>query len=108
MDIHHYFHGIDSARVTQMLDEVLTRLGRVASMNAETQAKLDALSAEVAKQTTIEQSVATLLNGLSAQIAALKNGVTDPAVIKALDDATAIVAANNAKFVADVTANTQA
>jgi len=98
--------------VTQRLDQILTRLGvlttQVTHMDAAAQAKLDALNAEVAKQTTVESSVETLLTGLSAQIAELKKGVTDPAVLAALDAATALVAANNAKAAAAVVANTPA
>lgn len=98
--------------MTQRLDQILTRLGvlttQVTHMDAAAQAKLDALNAEVAKQTTVESSVETLLTGLSAQIAELKKGVTDPAVLAALDAATALVAANNAKAAAAVVANTPA
>lgn len=108
VEIHVYLH--DSASVTPALATLLTHIvalsDQVTSMDATTQAKLDALAAAVAKLTTIEQSVETLLNGLSAQIAELKKGVTDPAVIAAIDAASAIVADNNAKFVAAVTANT--
>ena len=109
MDIHVYLHdAIDSASVTQKIDRLLTLVEQVITMDAATQAKLDALSVETTKQTTIEQSVETLLNGLSAQIAELKKGQTDPAVLAALDAATAIVASNNAKFAAAVQANTPA
>jgi hypothetical protein len=112
VDIHVYLHDIEAAGVTQRLDQILTRLGvlttQVTHMDAAAQAKLDALNAEVAKQTTVESSVETLLTGLSAQIAELKKGVTDPAVLAALDAATALVAANNAKAAAAVVANTPA
>ena len=78
-------------------------------MDAATQASIDKLNASVATQTTVEKSVETLLNGLAAQIAALKNslpGGTDPAVVTALDAATAIITANNTAAQAAVVANT--
>jgi hypothetical protein len=88
-----------SVQLTQLSQQVTT-------MDAATQAALDALSAEVARETTIEASVKTLLEGLAAQIEALKNTQTDPAVIAAIQAAADLVKANNDKFAADVTANT--
>ena len=109
-EFHVYLH-VEPASVTQPLDPILTQLralvAQVTSMDTATQQKLDALSLAVAKGTSIEQSVKTLLEGLSAQIAALKTGVSDPAVLAALDQATSLLEANTARFAADVAANTQ-
>ncbi len=44
---------------------------------------LSALSAQVAQNTTVEESAVTLITGLAAQIADLKN---DPAALQALAD----------------------
>jgi hypothetical protein len=77
-------------------------------MNADIQAALDNLNTQVTAQTTVEDSIETLLTGLSAQIAALKTGVTDPAVIAAINSAAEIVANNVARAQAAVTANTPA
>lgn len=77
-------------------------------MDATTQTSIDQLNAAVAAQTTVEASVETLLTGMAAQIAALKTGQTDPAVLAAIDSASAIVGANNAKASAAVAANTPA
>lgn len=103
---------LDLPGVNGKLDQIITLLqaqvAEVTKMDAKTQASLDALNAAVAEQTTIETSVETLLTGLSAQIAALKVNQTDPAVLAAIDAAAAIVAADNAKTVAAVTANTPA
>jgi hypothetical protein len=112
MEIHVYLHDSDASGATLLkLDSILAQLSalaaQVTTMDAATQAKLDALNAAVAQETTIEGSIETLLNGLSAQIAALKTGVTDPAVLAAIDSATAIVSTNNAKFAAAAAANTQ-
>lgn len=46
-------------------------------------AQLDALTAEVARNTSVDQSAIALLNGLSQQISDLKN---DPAALQALAD----------------------
>ena len=112
MDVHLYLHDVDSVSVTQKLDQILTQMSalvaRVNTMDAATQAGLDKLNTAIGKQTTIETSIETLLNGLSAQIAELKKGQTDPAVIAALDAASAIVTANNDKAIAAVLANTPA
>ena len=74
-------------------------------MDAQTQASIDKLNAETARQTTIEASVETLLTGLVKLINDLKVGQTDPAVIAAIDAAAAIVKSDNDKLEA-VVANT--
>jgi hypothetical protein len=96
------------AQLDALQTHVVTLTKKVMQMDAATQAKLDALSAAVAANTSVEQSVKTLLEGLAAQIAELKKGVTDPAILDAIDAAAALVTANTAKFAADVTANTPA
>ncbi len=95
-------------RIETALSILQTKVGMLMAIDANAQKSLDALNVAVAAETTVEQSVNTLLTGLSAQIAALKNGVTDPAVLAAIDAASAIVTTNNAKFQADVVANTPA
>jgi hypothetical protein len=108
MDFHIYVHFDQS---DSKLDKILFQIGvlslRMAHMDAATQAALTNLGDAVAEQTTIETSVETLLNGLSAQILDLKNQQTDPAVVAALQSAADLVNSNNAKFKAAVVANTQ-
>jgi uncharacterized coiled-coil protein SlyX len=106
---HHFFHQ-DSAdcAIGRRLDLILARLEQLIMIDATTQKSLDNLNAAVAAQTTVEASVETLLTGMAAQIAALKTGVTDPAVLAAIDSAAAIVIADNAKTAAAVAANTPA
>lgn len=103
---------LDLPGVTGQLDQIITLLTAILAeektMDAATQASLDKLNLAVTEQTTVEASVETLLTGLSAQIAALKAGVTNPAVIAALDAATAIITADNTKTAAAVVANTPA
>ncbi len=105
VDHHFHYEGADSK-----LDQILRALGQLKAlemtMNAATQAALTNLNAKVAEETTVKQSVVTLLQGLSAQIAALKENQTDPAIIAMIDAASAIVAANTAETAASVLANT--
>ena len=69
-------------------------------------ALLDNLAAEVTRQTTVDGSVVTLLNGLVAALAKLAaQPSVDPAALQALVDA---VKANDDSLAAAVTANTPA
>lgn len=103
---------LDIPSVTTLLTQILTQLRAMQAqeliMDKATQDSIDKLNAAVADQTTIEASVETLLTGMAAQIAALKTGVSDPAVIAAIDAASAIVVADNAKTAAALVANTPA
>ena len=72
------------------LDAILIMQARVESLIAaltlkqeQTMADLTVLTAEVARNTEVDQSAITLLNGLAAQIEALK---TDPVALQALAD----------------------
>lgn len=64
--------------------------------------ELDALTVQVAANTTVEESAVTLLNGLAAQIQALKN---DPVALQAL--ATSLKGSGD-DLAAAITANTPA
>ena len=64
--------------------------------------KLADLKVQVEKNTAIEESAVTLINGLAAQIAAAKD---DPAAIQALADE---MAKSGADLAAAITANTPA
>lgn len=62
--------------------------------------ELDALTAEVANNTTVEKSALALINGFAAQLAAAG---TDPVKLKALSDS---LKANDDELAAAVAANT--
>ena len=64
--------------------------------------ELDALTAKVTEATAVEESAIVLINGLSAQIVALKD---DPAALQALADS---LDAESQKLGAAVAANTPA
>lgn len=108
MDIHVYIHesGHESQKIEKILSLLTTLFDKVVLMDANMQAAVDKLNAAVAEQTTVEASIEALLTGMAAQIKSLGAGVTDPVVLKAISDAADIVAANNAKAAAAVTANT--
>ena len=65
-------------------------------------AELDTLTQKVEETTTVEQSAIELLNGLSAQIASLKN---DPVKLQALSDS---LGAKSSELAAAIQANTPA
>ena len=88
------------SQVLARLDSVVSLLNGLTVKVNTMSAELDALSAAVAAEDTVIDSAITLLQGLSAQITALK---TDPVALQALaDDVTAKAAA----LAAAVTANT--
>lgn len=66
------------------------------------------LQADVEANTSATQSAATLLGGLSQEIANLKTTQTDPATAAAIDALAAKVEENTASLAAAVTANTPA
>lgn len=102
MDIHIYLHD------SKLEELILQLIKKVEHMDAATQTALDNLNKAVAADTTVEKSVETLLQGLSAQILDLKNQTSDPAVAAAIQQAADIVNANVAAASAAVTANTPA
>lgn len=105
-------HAAQLDRLERFLERILTHVlvieAQEISMDAATQKSIDNLNANVQADTDAEHATQTLLGGLSAQIAALKVGQTDPAVIAAIDAAAAIVGANAAASAAAVVANTPA
>jgi hypothetical protein len=76
VDVHHHF---DDGK----LDEILKILKDVRGKEEAMSKELDSLTAEVQATVTLEQSAITLINGLAAQIVALKD---DPAALQALSE----------------------
>jgi hypothetical protein len=81
IDIYHHFDA--EITMDKKLDKILVMLGIVQGKEDELMADLTALTAQVAQNTTVEQSAVTLIQGLAAQIAAAG---TDPAALQALQD----------------------
>jgi len=109
---HHFSPGLADVANTK-LDQILSRLTAIQAtqrqelvMDAATQASIDNLLAKVTESSSTEDSIETLLTGLSAAIADLKKNQTDPAVGAALDAAAALVSGVTARAQAAVVANT--
>jgi hypothetical protein len=90
-DIHHHIHYEDDSRVLQLLEKIM--------------ATLDELVVAVQADTTVDDSIVTLLEQLAAQI---KSGGLSAADQAKVDAVFANVTANSAKVAAAVTANTPA
>jgi methyl-accepting chemotaxis protein len=87
---------------TDELKGLKTQLTRVEGKLSNMSAELDKLTTDVQHTTDVEESAVTLLQGLSAQIAELKN---DPAKLQALSDS---LNSEADKLAAAVVANTPA
>src|SRR5512138_1769637 len=83
------------AKLDQILDKEATEFARMAG-------ELDTLTAEVARNTQVDQSAITLLTGLAAQIEALKG---DPVALQGLADS---LKSSSDALAAAVVANTPA
>ncbi len=81
MNIHVYFHNdpVEDSKLDQLLKAVNTLVKQEKIIMTD----LTALTTQVKANTDAEASAITLLNGLSAQIAGIKN---DPVAIQALAD----------------------
>jgi hypothetical protein len=93
-----FFHTVASPEEVTLVSLVKQLIKRIDNMSVE----LEQLSAEVAANTAVDQSAIALLNGLSAQIMALKD---DPVKLAAL---AAELNASSAALAAAVAANTPA
>lgn len=118
LDVHVHLDNLES--VTQVLND-LTHAIRSEIMPSikDIQDKVAAVQASVAAEQTVDQSVVTLLQGLSATVASLKQQLadaiaagSDPAAIQAVLDnlnaAQSSIDQNTADLSAAVTANTPA
>lgn len=93
-------------RIEALLTTVLLQEGTLMAAAADLQTRIDALTTNVAADTSAVSSAITLLQGLSAEIAALKTGVTDPTQLAAIDALSSTVSAQAAALAAAVVANT--
>jgi hypothetical protein len=105
VDVHVH---LTDPRVDTLVAQLSALQAQVQSMNADITAKLADLQAKVAADASAEQSAITLLQGLAAQIAALKTTTTDPAVLTAIDGLSSSLSAQTSGLAAAVIANTPA
>ncbi len=109
LDIHLYHHILrdeDEGRLAR-IEELLTALIKQGSDNMATvQEAMDALTAEVARNTTVDESAITLINGLADQLAALL-AAGDPAVlVSGIETIVAKLKGDSDALAAAVVANT--
>ncbi len=96
-DVHIYLH-IDSVDQSNKLNKIVLSLEKI-------MASLDETLAAVQSESSVDDSIIALLNGLAAQIAAGGLSAADQAKVDAIFNA---AQANAAKVSAAVTANTPA
>jgi TolA-binding protein len=106
IDVHHYFHDSD---VSPHRQQILDQLGLLRKEIRNMAGELDSLKSAVEHNTTVDQSVITLVNGLAQQLRDMADSATELTDLKAsiASMATELEASN--QQVADVvTANTPA
>jgi hypothetical protein len=107
------------ALFNQLLARLESLMTSIDDMKATLQAKIDKLTADVAAESTVEQSAVALLQGLSASVGSLKQQLADAiaaggdaSVLQPIADAADALASsiesNTASLSAAVTANTPA
>jgi hypothetical protein len=101
MEVHHYFHG-DHSDVNEKLNAILNLLRESKTREVHMSAEMDALAAAVTENTTLDDSIINLLNGIAAQLTATAG---DKAQALAL---AAELNAKSAALSAAITANTPA
>ena len=100
-EIHIHVH-IDLDLITDKLDHIQSVVNHINEKENQIMADLSGLQASVANEVTVEQSAITLLQGLSAELAAAG---TDP---QALADLQAQIDSSSSALAAAVSANTPA
>jgi hypothetical protein len=100
LDLH--LHLEEAHETTRKLDDILHLLKEILIGEKHMTIELDTLTAKVEAIETVGDSVIALLNGISAQLAAIKD---DPAKIQALADR---LGAQGQEFADAITANTPA
>lgn len=100
MALVHIHANIDAKRIITKLDTIIDMLKVSAEKETKMTVELDELTAAVEENTTLDNSVIQLVEGLAAQILALKD---DPAKLAALS---ASLKASSAAVAAAIAANT--
>ena len=93
--------------ISNKLDRIIAMLNRVLNKETKMAVDLTKLTAEVARNTTVESSVVALLTQLTALIKAIPPS-TDPVTQAALDQLATTLTTNDDTLAAAVAANTPA
>ena len=84
INVHHFFHCVeDEGRLARIEDKLSALITQGASNMATMQELMAALTAEVERNTAVDESAILLINGLADQIAALL-AANDTAGLEAL------------------------
>jgi hypothetical protein len=102
MDINIYHHNVALSEINNKLDVIFQMLKSILKKERQMSEQLDTLTGTVVETGSVIDSAITLLDGLSAQIAAIKD---DPAAIQALADE---LTAKKDALAAAIVANTPA
>jgi hypothetical protein len=94
--------------ITTMLNLILKNQGAIMTTQADIAAALAKVQADVAAETTVEQSLATYVQGIVAQLAALAAQTTDTTTAAALTALSGQIEANTASDAALIVQNTPA
>lgn len=104
MRIDVFFHSETDERFSQILD----RLDRIEQKETLIMASLDDTLAAVTAETTADNSIIALLNGIAAQLATALGGALSPANQAKVDAIFAAATANASAVNAAIAANTPA
>jgi hypothetical protein len=83
IDIYHHGDDISQSNLSAKIDAITVLLDNILRKEIQMSQELDALTVQVKSTTDAEASAVLLLQGLSAQIAAIK---TDPVALQKLSD----------------------
>jgi hypothetical protein len=95
------------SRLDAKLNNISAQLNILIRMEKQMAVDFTAINAEVARQTTVDASIETLLAQVAAALAAIPKS-SDPVTQAALDAVVAGIKSNNDAIVASVVANTPA
>ena len=102
MEINLHFHEIVNQSISHKIDNLTRLVEQLLEKEIIMSEQMDKLTTEVTETITVQQSAVVLLQGLSAQIEALK---TDPVALQALADS---LDTSSNELAAAITANTPA
>jgi hypothetical protein len=101
IDVHIHHDGADGA-LDRKLDQILVKLGLIQAQEGKMAATIQNILDGVNQESTVDDSIITLLNNIAAQLAA--GGVPQAQI----DAVMSVIQANQAKVTAAVVANTPA
>ncbi len=105
IDVHHFFHGSNDELLTQIIQKLDLALEGIETMSAE----LDRLTAAVSQNTTVDESIITLVRGLAQQLRDMASAATELADLKSsINSMAGDLEAANQKVADAVAENTEA